>query len=150
MARHPHWVRRHLSDDDLDAIAGAVAAAERLTSGQVRVHLEQRCAGDPLVRARRSFAQIGMDRTRLRNGVLLYLALDDHRFAVLGDSGIHERVGAGFWDSVRDALRRDLQAGRMRDGIVAAVLEIGRALGEHFPDRPDDTNELSDAVSLGS
>ncbi len=146
---HPDWVRRHLSDEDLEAIARAVASAEQLTSGQVRVHLEDRCVGDPLAHASRTFRQIGMDRTRLRNGVLLYLALDDHRFAVLGDSGIHERVGAGFWDSVRDALQGELKAGRMRDGIVAAVLEIGRVLGQHFPDRPDDVNELTDSVSLG-
>jgi uncharacterized membrane protein len=149
MAKHPDWVRRHLSVDDLDAIARAVASAEQLTSGQVRVHLEERCVGDPLAQAGAAFQRIGMHRTRLRNSVLLYLALDDHRFAVLGDSAIHERVGAGFWDSVRDALRGELHAGRMRDGIVAAVLEIGRVLGQHFPNRPDDVDELSDSVSVG-
>jgi uncharacterized membrane protein len=149
MGRHPGWVSRHLSQDDLDAIARAVADAEQLTSGQVRVHLEERCPGDPLAHAAEVFQRVGMDRTRCRNGVLLYLALEDHRFAVLGDVSIHERVGPGFWDSVRDALGAELRAGRMRAGIVAAVLEIGRVLGEHFPDRPDDVNELSDSVSLG-
>lgn len=150
MLDHPSWVLRHLSDADLDAIATAVAAGERLTSGQIRVHLEPRCGRDPMAQARLVFDRIGVARTRQRNGVLLYLALDDHRFVVLGDEGIHARVGHGFWDSVRDMLQAELRAGHTRDGIVAAVLEIGRVLATHFPDRPDDVNELSDSVSLGS
>jgi uncharacterized membrane protein len=89
-----------------------------------------------------------MERTRHRNAVLLYLALGDRRFAVVGDEGIHARVGQGFWDTVRDGLQRDLRAGRMREGVTTAVAEIGSRLGAHFPDRPDDVNELSDAVSL--
>lgn len=144
---HPDWVARVLTADDLEAIAAAVAAAERQTSGQIRVHLERRATGDPLDQARRAFRRLAMDRTRLRNGVLLFLALDDHGFAIVGDRGIHERVGPGFWDSVRDGLQVDLRAGRIREGIVAAVLEIGRALRGHFPDRPDDIDELSDSVS---
>jgi uncharacterized membrane protein len=147
MARHPDWVTRLFSHEDLDAIAAAVAAVERLTSGQIRVHLERRCVGDPLAHARTVFQSLGMHRTRHRNAVLLYLAVDDRRFAIVGDDGIHARVGYDFWDSVRDVLQRDLRAGRLRDGIIDAVAEIGRVLGRHFPDRPDDRNELSDTVS---
>jgi uncharacterized membrane protein YgcG len=148
MAEHPEWVTRLLSDEDLDAIAAAVAAAERRTSAQVRVHLERRCVGDPIAHATHVFHRLGMHRTRHRNGVLLFLSLGDRKFAIVGDHAIHDRVGHGFWDSVRDVLQAELRAGRMREGITAAVAEIGRALGAHFPDRPDDTNELPDRVSL--
>jgi uncharacterized membrane protein len=147
MDKHPEWVARVLAADDLDAIARTVAAAERRTSGQIRVHLERRAAGDALARARRVFRTLRMERTRHRNGVLLFLALDNHTFAIVADRGIHERVGDAFWDSVRDVLEAELRAGRMREGIVAAVAEIGRVLATHFPDRPDDVNELSDSVS---
>jgi uncharacterized membrane protein len=148
MAAPPEWVRRHLSDEDLSVIATAVSGAERLTSGQVRVHVEERCVGDPIAQARRVFLRLGLDRTRHRNAVLLYLALGDHKFAIVGDQGIHARVGQGFWDSIRDDLQRDLRAGRMREGVTTAVAEIGKRLGAHFPDRPDDVNELSDTVSV--
>jgi uncharacterized membrane protein len=147
MAEHPDWVRRLFSPADLEAIAAAVAAAERRTSGQIRVHLERRCVGDPLAHARQVFQSLGMHRTRHRNAVLLLLTVDDRKFAVVGDDGIHAQVGHGFWDSVRDGLQRDLRGGRLRDGIVDAVGEIGRVLGRHFPDRPDDRDELSDSVS---
>ena len=147
MAAHPDWVGRLLAPADLEAIAAAVAAAERRTSGQIRVHLERRCVGDPLAHARRVFQSLGMHRTRRRDAVLLFLAVDDRKFAVVGDDGIHAQVGHGFWDSVRDVLQADLRAGRLRDGIVAAIGEIGRVLGRHFPDRPDDRNELPDSVS---
>ena len=147
MADHPEWVRRVFSHEDLDAIAAAVAAAERRTSGQIRVHLEQRCVGDPLAHARRVFQSLGIHRTRHRAGVLLCLAVDDRKFAIVGDDGIHAHVGYHFWDSVRDVLQQELRAGRLREGVIAAVAEIGRVLGSHFPDRPDDENELSDSVS---
>jgi uncharacterized membrane protein len=79
--------------------------------------------------------------------VLLYLAVDDRKFAIVGDDGIHARVGYRLWDSVRDVLQRELRAGRMRDGVTAAVAEIGRALGAHFPPRPDDPKDPAQAVT---
>jgi uncharacterized membrane protein len=149
MAEHPEWVTRFLIDVDLDAIVAAVAAAERQTSGQIRVHLERRSVGDPIAHATHIFHRLGMHRTRHRNGVLLLLTPGDRKFALIGDRGIHDRVGHGFWDSVRDVLQEELRAGRTREGVIAAVAEIGRVLGAHFPDRPEDTNELPDRVSLG-
>jgi uncharacterized membrane protein len=148
MAHVPAWVERVFSEADLDVIAKAVGAAEHLTSGEIRVHLDQRCAGDALAQARGLFRSLGMDRTQHRNGVLLYLALEDRKFAVFGDEGIHGQVGHGFWDSVRDVLQRELRAGRPQAAVVAAVGEIGRVLGQYFPHRRDDTNELSDTVSI--
>jgi uncharacterized membrane protein len=144
----PAWVERVFTPSDLDVIATAVASAEGGTSGEIRVHFDQRSPGDALAQARQLFRSLGMERTRQRNGVLLYLALEDRKFAVFGDEGIHAQVGPGFWDSVRDVLQRELRAGRPRVAIVAAVDEIGRVLAQYFPSRPDDTNELSDTVSV--
>ena len=149
MPETPAWVERVFTTADLDAIAAAVASAERGTSGEIRVHLDQHSAGDALAQARRLFRSLGMERTAQRNGVLLYLALEDRKFAVFGDEGIHAQVGPGFWDSVRDVLQRELRAGRPRGAVVLAVEEIGRVLGQYFPSRPDDRNELSDTVSTG-
>lgn len=145
----PAWVERVFTTADLDAIAAAVASAERGTSGEIRVHFDQHAPGDALAQARQLFRSLGMERTQQRNGVLLYLALEDRKFAVFGDEGIHAQVGLGFWDSVRDVLQRELRAGRPGVAVVAAVEEIGRVLGQHFPSRPDDTNELSNTVSMG-
>jgi uncharacterized membrane protein len=148
---HPTWTHRLLSDADLEAIAAAVAAAERETSGEIRVHLERRLprgTSDALVRAAEVFTTLGMQRTADRNGVLIYLAVDDHRLAIIGDAGVHAHVGDAYWQGVRDAMVERLRRGEARDAVLHAVTEAGRVLRRHFPRRPDDTNELSDRVSL--
>jgi uncharacterized membrane protein len=152
MAGHPRWVQRVFSAGDLQAVAGAIAAAERGTSAEIRVHLEhrlpRRAGGDALARARRVFEDLGMHGTAQRNGVLVYLALADHRLAVVGDDGIHARVGDGYWTRLRDLLVARLREGRAREALVEAIVEVGRVLGQHFPRGPDDVNELSDEVSV--
>jgi uncharacterized membrane protein len=155
MTRHPRWARALLSDADLDAIAAAVAAAERETSAEIRVHLERRLprprgapAGDALARAAEVFTRLGMHATAERNGVLVYLAVDDHRLAIAGDAGIHARVGDEYWQRVRDAMVERLRRGEARDAVLHAVTEVGAVLRRFFPRRPDDRNELSDRVSL--
>jgi uncharacterized membrane protein len=153
--RHPAWTHRLLSDADLDAIAAAVAAAERETSGEIRVHLERRlprrgaASGDALARAAEIFSALGMQATAERNGVLIYLAVDDHVLAVVGDAGVHARVGDDYWPRVRDAMVERLRRGEARDAVLHAVTEVGLVLRRLFPRRPDDDNELSDRVSLG-
>ena len=149
MARHPKWVRAFLSDEDLEAIARAVAEAERHTSAEVRVHLDHSCAGDALPHAIKVFERLGMHKTAARNGVLVYVSVTDRKLAVIGDKGIHERVGEAYWQGlVAGVLERMRQQGP-RDGLAHALAEAGRALGHHFPRRPDDKNELSDEVDIG-
>ena len=89
-----------------------------------------------------------MHRTALRHGVLVYLALEDHQVAIVGDEGIHARVGDDYWAGVRDLMVERLRRGEARAALVEAVRELGRSLARHFPRRPDDTNELSDSVSV--
>jgi len=148
MARTPRWIKRLLDDEDLASVSRAIALAEAETSGEIRVHLEQRLpADDPLTRGRQVFTELGMHRTRERNAVLIYLALSDRHLAIVGDEGIHASAGAGYWDHLRDLMVERLREGRAREALVEAVTEVGRTLKTHFPRRPDDTNELSDQVS---
>jgi uncharacterized membrane protein len=152
----PRWVHAVLGEADLDAVAEAVGAAEAQTSGEIRVHLERRVPGPPdpgddavLGRAREVFARLGMTATRERNAVLIYLALDDHRLAIVGDEGVHARVGPVYWERVRDAMVERLRQGRPREALVEAVADVGRVLREHFPRRPGDVDELPDRPSVG-
>jgi uncharacterized membrane protein len=156
MSRHPSWTRTLFAEGDLDAIAAVVREAEAGTSAEIRVHLERtvpRVAGqeglDALRRAREVFVHLGMHRTTLRHGVLIYVALEDHRVAIVGDEGIHTQVGEGYWSGVRDLMVSRLRQGAASAALVEAVRDLGRSLSTHFPRRPDDTNELSDSVSLG-
>lgn len=149
MARHPKWVRALLSDDDLEAITRAVAEAEWHTSAEIRVHLDHSCKGDALQQAIRIFERLGMHKTAERHGVLLYISVTDRKLAVIGDKGIHERVGEAYWRGLVDAVRERLRQQQSRDGLIHALAEVGRELACHFPRRPDDKNELSDDVSVG-
>lgn len=148
MAAHPRWVRKFLSADDLDAVAAAVGAAEARTAAEIRVHLDHRCLGDPMARAVEVFERLGMPGTALRAGVLVYVAVGDRKLAVIGDAGIHARVGQAYWDGLVARIVGHLREDHPRDGLVDAVNEIGQSLAAHFPRRPDDRNELSDRVSL--
>jgi uncharacterized membrane protein len=155
MAAHPRWARALFSEGDFDAIAAAVTETETATSAEIRVHLERRVpaprgagTADALSRARDVFAELGMHRTAQRDGVLIYLAIEDHKVAIVGDEGIHARVGDAYWASVRDIMVDRLRRGQPRAAMVDAVRALGQSLALHFPRRPDDTNELSDTVSI--
>jgi len=148
MARHPRWVRGFLAESDLDAVTQAIGAAELLTSAEIRVHLDHRCPGEPMARAVAVFEHLGMHRTAARHGVLIYVSVGDHKLAVLGDQGIHERVGQVYWERLVDAVLAHFREERPRDGLLHAVVEVGAVLARHFPRRPGDVNELSDQVSI--
>lgn len=155
MGAHPRWVRALFSEGDLDAIARTVAEAETATSAEIRVHLERRVhaargAGRPdaLGRAREVFARLGMHRTALRHGVLIYLAVADRQVAIVGDEGIHAYVGDEYWAGIRDRMVERLRGGEPLAAVIDAVRDMGRSLAHHFPRQPGDTNELSDSVSV--
>lgn len=149
MARHPRWVRRFMSEADLDEVARAVTEAEAHTAAEIRVHLDARCAGDPMAQAVNVFDRLGMHRTAERHGVLIYVAVGDRKLAVIGDTGIHERVGEEYWRRLAASITSHFREERPRDGLTHAVRELGEALRRHFPRRPGDANELSDTVSAG-
>jgi len=143
MPKHPRWVHRILSEDDLAAIVASIASAEAATSVK-----RAPGSGDPtLARARDIFARLEMHETTHRGGVLIYLSVEDRKLAIIGDDAIHARVGDEYWLGVRDGMVARLREGRAREAVIEAVAEVGRALSRHFPresdDRPDPNNDLS-------
>ena len=129
-------------------ILNAVKEAELETSGEVRVHIETTCYEDVLDRAAWVFKKLGMHRTVERNGVLFYLAVDDRKFAIIGDAGINSRVPAGFWDEVSDLMTKNFREGKFTDGLSEGIIRAGKQLKRHFPHRKNDINELSDDISF--
>jgi len=133
---------------DHDRIVAAIRAAEDRSRGEIRVHVSRQSVTDPEKAAAAQFEKLGMTKTAERSGVLLFVAPASQRFAVVGDRGIHERCGPGFWTEVAAAMEADFRQGRFTDGIVKGVTKAGDALAEHFPRTGSpDVNELSDEVS---
>jgi uncharacterized membrane protein len=129
-------------------IVRAIQAAERKTSGEIRVFVTNRSlGGDSVVqRAAARFEKLGMTATRDRNAVLLYFVPRAHQFAIVGDTGIHEKCGETFWNDVAAGVREKLLAGRFTEAIVGAIEVTGDMLARYFPRRPDDRNELPNKV----
>lgn len=148
MAR-PSSPRRFFAKDERQLIAAAIGAAEARSRGEIRVHLEERCpGGDPIARASRVFEALGMARTELRAGTLVYLATRDRLFAAIGDVGIDAKVGPEFWAGLAASLERRFAEGRFAEGVVEAVTRVGEALAEHFPRAGADVDELPDEISF--
>ncbi|MGX5818763.1 TPM domain-containing protein [Chitinophaga lutea] len=138
------------NEQERERLIHAIRQAERLTSGEIRLFVESHCEYvDPMDRAREAFVSLGMDKTRQRNGVLLYLALKDHQFAILGDQGIHEKVGADFWNKEAGVLRDHFSTDRIIEGLEVCVREIGESLYHYFPYESGDQNELPDDIVFG-
>ena len=129
-------------------IADAITAAERHTTGEICVHVTPRCRGDVMKRATRTFNRLHLYTTKRRNAVLIFVAYDDRKFAILGDTGINDAVPEGFWDGEVEELGRYLKAGRPVDGICAIIARMGERLSEYFPGERDDENELSNEVTF--
>lgn len=140
---------RFLTPEERDRVRAAIAEAERATSGELRVHLEDRCEEDVLDHAAFIFDELGMHRTAARNGVLIYVSVGDHRLAVIDNAGINAVVPSNFWNDVLGLLRLHFAAGRQAEGLCQAAHMVGEKLRAHFPRRTDDRNELPDDISIG-
>jgi uncharacterized membrane protein len=132
-----------------DDIRQAVLNAELDTSGEIRVHIEKNCAGDVLDRAAYLFRRLGMHKTIQRNGVLFYLAIDNRKFAVIGDKGINAVVPENFWDDVKNILLNNFREDDFTAGLVEGITLVGQKLKEHFPFQTGDINELPDEITFG-
>ena len=137
------------SEADKKKITSAIEAAEKSTSGEIRVHIDLSCSKDPVERAVECFDKMGMSATELRNGVLVYLAIKEHTFAIIGDQGINEKVPDGFWDSTRDLMLSHFKNNQLVDGLCEGIRHAGEQLKTHFPLAEDDSNELSNDISFG-
>ncbi|MGA7614614.1 MAG: TPM domain-containing protein [Thermoanaerobaculia bacterium] len=134
---------------DQQKIVEAIADAERRCSGEVRVHVQPRVlGGDIRTVAERTFERLGMTKTAARNGVLLFIASEQQKFVILGDRGIHDKVGDGYWDGIAAALTERFKSGEFTAGIVEAIEAIGTQLCTYFPWVKGDVNELPNEISV--
>lgn len=134
--------------EDQEKLLASIREAEKETSGEIRLHLDTVCNEDVLDRAAWMFKKLGMEKTAERNGVLFYLAVQDHKFAILGDAGINSKVPAGFWDCISELLTRNFKEGKFAEGLSEGILLAGKQLKKHFPYAKDDVNELTDEISF--
>jgi uncharacterized membrane protein len=135
-----------LSDKEQEKIKLSIEWAEKATSGEVRVCVESVCEKDAYERAIECFFDLEMQNTKLRNGVLVYVALDAHKFAIIGDDGINKLVADDFWDSTKSLMLEKFKAGEIAEGISVGIIEAGKQLKKYFPYLNDDSNELSDDI----
>jgi uncharacterized membrane protein len=136
------------NEEDQQRIADAVEAAERFTSGEIRICVEKTCKEAVLDRASDYFKKLDMHKTAKRNGVLIYLAVIDHKFAIIGDAGINKVVPHDFWDETKEAMLVHFKAGDMVEGIITGVKMAGKELQTFFPYQDDDINELPDSITF--
>lgn len=148
------WQKRRefFSHDDQELILQAIQNAEKQTSGEVRVYIENHCRYvDPMDQAAEIFFGLKMDQTQERNGVLVYIALRDRQLAIFGDEGIHREVGKDFWENEVKQMIAEFKADHHALGIAKVVTDIGEALKTYFPyDGTKDKNELPDDIVFGN
>lgn len=141
-------VENFFSKEQKRQITDAIAEAELNTSGEIKLHMEGHCSIDVLDRAAYVFGKLKMHETAQRNGVLFYLAVHDHKFAILGDAGINQLVPENFWDEIKETMLGYFKAGKFTEGLTKGILMAGEQLKANFPFHKDDVNELSDEISF--
>jgi len=129
-------------------ILDAIRTAESDTSGEIRVHAEKHCIGDPTDRAAYLFEKLGMHKTSMRNGVLIFFTYDDHKLAILGDAGINGVVPGDFWNNILNTMADKFRESDFTGGLEKGILMAGTLLKKHFPYKSDDVNELPDEISF--
>ena len=139
-----------LTPEKRDKIKAAIKSAEKLTSGEIRLVVEDTCKVDVLDRAAHLFRKLEMHHTKERNGVLIYVSIDDHKFAIIGDAGIHKIVKEDFWNKIKEEMAAHFRKDNISGGIIYAIHEAGKALSHHFPSQKDDRDELSDEIVFGN
>jgi uncharacterized membrane protein len=140
-------VEDFLKAADEQEVVKAIREAERNTSGEIRVHIERHTEEEPMKHAQEVFHWLKMDNTKLGNGVLIYVAVEDRSFVIYGDHGINAVVPNDFWNRTRDVMQEHFKQGRFKQGLVEGVLMAGAELEKHFPWHNGDKNELSDEIS---
>ena len=139
--------RQILNHEEDRQVVEAIKQAELNTSGEIKVHIENHCRGNVEQRSLVVFNRLKLHETKLRNGVLIYLAVKDHKFAILGDKGINNVVDDGFWNDVKDLMLSHFKENRFADGLEQGIMRCGETLKTFFPYQSDDINEIPDEIS---
>ncbi len=142
--RHP---KKFFTDEEQGRIIEEIRLAEKQTSGEIRIHLDRRAGKDVLQKAQTVFTRLGMNRTQHRNGVLIYLATDHRKFAILGDEGIHRVVPENYWEDIKDEMQKHFREGKFCEGICFGIRQVGEKLRAYFPVEKDDQDELPNTIS---
>jgi uncharacterized membrane protein len=138
--------RKFLRREETLKVEAAIADAEKSTSGEIRVVIARSSPEDVYGAAVNTFDRVGMHKTDRRNGVLIFIAVNRRRFAIIGDEGINRHMGQEGWDRTRDRLAENFSAGKKAEGIIEAIGEVGKVLAAHFPPVENDKNELSNEM----
>lgn len=138
-----------LTKQEEQEIVEAIRIAEKETSGEIRVHIEKTTSIDAFDRALEVFQLLNMDITKLKNGVLIYLAVEDRSFVICGDKGINDVVSDDFWDTTKEAMVSHFKSGNFKQGLIDGILMAGGQLKKYFPWQEGDTDELSNEISKG-
>jgi len=138
------------NQEEQEKVVQAISLAENLTSGEIRLVVERRVHDkDAIDQAKYYFEKLKMQHTSLRNGVLIYLATDDHQFAIIGDSGINNKVPEDFWESTKELMLGHFRQEDFANGLIAGIEKAGEQLATYFPRRADDVNELPNDIYFG-
>ena len=137
------------TDQQEQMLIESILIAEKDTSGEIRIHIEKETSKDPMERGLEVFYELNMEKTELRNGVLIYIAVESKKFAIIGDEGINNKVPDNFWDGEKELLFAHFSKGEFTEGLELAIKEVGKKLKEFFPYQSDDKNELSNEISKG-
>ncbi|HAI76676.1 MAG TPA: hypothetical protein DCM08_10555 [Microscillaceae bacterium] len=139
---------KYLTPQEEAFLIDTIRKAERLTSGEIKVHLEARVGQkDTFARALDVFSKLGLHKTQLRNGVLFYVAVWERKFAIVADEGINQKVPDDFWDSITEEMKVFFQKEQLLEGLRLGIKHAGEALQKYFPIAEDDVNELSNDIS---
>ncbi len=142
--KHP---KKFFTAGEQERIVEEIRLAEKQTSGEIRIHLDCCSGKNALKKAQTIFTRLGMNRTQQRNGILIYLATDDRKFAILGDEGIHRVVPENYWDNIKEGMQRHFREGKFCEGICWGIRQVGEKLQAYFPVEKDDRDELPNTIS---
>jgi uncharacterized membrane protein len=140
--------KHFFNKEEQSLIVSAIQTAEKNTSGEIRVHLESICWGNAIGRAQKLFGKLKMHETKEQNGILIYIATESHKIAVIGDAGIHKKLGKEYWDKIVEGMISKFKEGQHAQGLADAIMDCGKQLQAYFPYSGDDKNELNDSISF--
>lgn len=149
MGKAEKLAKEMFSDEDLQEVSAAIKTFEGRTSGEIIISFNTTSHNQPYKTAKRIFKKAKLHQTKARNATLIVLFLAEHKFAVYGDVGIHEKVPTDFWESTVEDMRSQFAHGHMRDGLLAGINRLGENLAKYFPLEKDDVNELADDIKFG-
>jgi len=144
-----HNAKSFFTEQEQYGIVSAIRYWELRTSGEIKIHVENKCRSNPFDKAKKWFNKLNLANTAGKNGVLIYLAVKDQKFAVIGDSGIHDKAHVSFWNSVVYIIEEHFKEELYAIGVKEAIRLVGDELEEHFPYLEGDKNEISDDISFG-